>query len=68
MKGYELDRSKSKFHSYLNDSCSFTLEGSYYKNKLTKLSDISVKVLPLWLNIVEVVRNEDALAKIKFML
>ncbi|OAY61840.1 uncharacterized protein At5g01610 [Manihot esculenta] len=71
--GYELDSSTGQFHAYLNGSCSFALEGSYqlkYKssisgyisqNKLTKLSGISVKVLFLWLNIVEVVRNQDEL-------
>ncbi|PPS14309.1 hypothetical protein GOBAR_AA06276 [Gossypium barbadense] len=54
-------------------SCSFSLEGSYqlkYKstisgiisnNRLKNLSGISVKILFLWLNIVEVVRDEDEL-------
>ncbi|XP_010556732.1 PREDICTED: uncharacterized protein LOC104825967 [Tarenaya hassleriana] len=71
--GYDLDRSTGKFHAYFNDSCSFSLEGSYqlnYKstisgyispNKLTKLTGVKVKVLFLWLNIVEVVRNGDEL-------
>ncbi|KAJ9171799.1 hypothetical protein P3X46_015113 [Hevea brasiliensis] len=71
--GYELDTGTGKFLAYLNGSCSFALEGSYqlkYKstisgyisqNKLTKLTGISVKVLFLWLNIVEVVRNGDDL-------
>lgn len=31
------------------------------RNKLTKLSGIQVKILFLWLNIVEVVRREDDL-------
>ncbi|KAF8085669.1 hypothetical protein N665_0653s0013 [Sinapis alba] len=68
---YDLDTSTGKFHAYFKDSCSFSLVGSYqlnYKstisgyiseNKLTKLSGIKVKVLFLWLNIVEVIRNGD---------
>lgn len=68
---YDLDTSTGKFHAYFNDSCSFSLVGSYqlnYKstisgyiseNKLKKLSGIKVKVLFLWLNIVEVIRNGD---------
>ncbi|KAF8075547.1 hypothetical protein N665_1087s0016 [Sinapis alba] len=71
---YDLDTSTGKFHVYFNGSCSFSLIGSYqlnYKstisgyiseNKLTKLSGIKVKVLFLWLNIVEVVRNGDEMA------
>ena len=69
--GYDLDKDTGKFNAYFNGSCGFSLEGSYqlkYKstisgyisqNKLTKLSGISVKVLFLWLNIVEVTRNGD---------
>ncbi|XP_031375901.1 uncharacterized protein LOC116190355 [Punica granatum] len=71
--GYELDEDTGRFRAYLNGSCSFSLEGSYqlkYKstingyisqNKLTKLSGIRVKVLFVWLNIVEVVRRGDEL-------
>ncbi|XP_015577200.2 uncharacterized protein At5g01610 [Ricinus communis] len=71
--GYELDRTTGKFRAYLNGSCSFSLQGSYqlkYKStisgyisdrKLTNLSGVSVKVLFLWLNIVEVVRAENDL-------
>ncbi|MBA0795776.1 hypothetical protein Gohar_006612, partial [Gossypium harknessii] len=70
---YDLDESTGRFHAYLEGSCSFSLEGSYqlkYKstisgiisnNRLKNLSGISVKVLFLWLNIVEVVRDEDEL-------
>ncbi|XP_034690433.1 uncharacterized protein LOC117918020 [Vitis riparia] len=69
--GYDLDKDSGKFNAYFNGSCGFSLEGSYqlkYKsiisgyisqNKLTKLSGVSVKVLFLWLNIVEVTRNGD---------
>ncbi|CAK9170706.1 unnamed protein product, partial [Ilex paraguariensis] len=72
-KGYDLDKSTGKFNAYLNDSCSFSLEGSYQlkykstisghisKDKLTNLDGISVKVFFLWLNIVEVVRSGDEL-------
>ncbi|KAK8497533.1 hypothetical protein V6N12_037407 [Hibiscus sabdariffa] len=70
---YDLDESTGRFHAYLNDTCSFSLEGSYqlkYKstisgiisnNKLKDLSGISVKVFFLWLNIVEVIRDDDEL-------
>ncbi|CAI9105409.1 OLC1v1004322C1 [Oldenlandia corymbosa var. corymbosa] len=70
---YDLDEKTGKFNAYFNDSCSFSLEGSYQlkykskisgyiaKGKLSQLSGISVKVLFLWLNIVEVVRNGDDL-------
>lgn len=70
---YDLDASTGKFNAYLNGSCSFSLEGSYqlryksrisgyiYNNKLTDLSGVSVKVLFLWLNIVEVRRKGDNL-------
>ncbi|WOG83806.1 hypothetical protein DCAR_0102984 [Daucus carota subsp. sativus] len=71
VQGYDLDQSTGKFSLYLNGSCSFSAEGSYQlkykstisgkiaKNKLTNLSGISVKILFLWLNIVEVDRNGD---------
>lgn len=70
---YDLDESTGKFSVYWNGTCSFSLEGSYqlkynsvisgyiYKNKLTKLSGVSVKVLFVWLNIVEVRRKGDNL-------
>ncbi|KAF5937342.1 hypothetical protein HYC85_024848 [Camellia sinensis] len=71
--GYDLDTSSGKFNAYLNGSCSFSLEGSYQlkykstisgyiaKDRLTSLTGISVKVLFLWLNIVDVVRSGDEL-------
>ncbi|KAH6823961.1 pectinesterase [Perilla frutescens var. hirtella] len=70
---YDLDDSTGKFKAYMNGSCSFSLEGSYqlrynsvisgyiYKDKLTSLSGVSVKVLFVWLNIVEVRRKGDNL-------
>ncbi|KAM1475417.1 hypothetical protein ACFX2I_031315 [Malus domestica] len=71
--GYELDNGNGRFLAYLNGSCSFSLEGSYqlkYKstitgtispNKLSSLTGVSVKVLFLWLDIVEVTRRGDNL-------
>lgn len=71
--GYELDSSTGKFRAFFNGTCSFSLEGSYQlkykptiggqisKNRLTNLSGVSVKVLFLWLNIVEVIRSGDDL-------
>ncbi|XAR61354.1 hypothetical protein NMG60_11035038 [Bertholletia excelsa] len=73
VQGYDLDRTTGKFNVYLNGSCSFSLEGSYqlkykatisgilYKGRLSNLSGISVKVLFIWLNIVEVVRTGEDL-------
>ncbi|KAM6540929.1 hypothetical protein CsatB_005376 [Cannabis sativa] len=73
VNSYELDRSNGRFYAHFNGSCSFSLEGSYQlkykstisgyisKDKLTKLTGVSVKVLFLWLNIVEVVRDGNDL-------
>ncbi|KAL2238997.1 uncharacterized protein LOC105163110 [Sesamum indicum] len=71
--GYRLNPETGEFSAYLNGSCSFTLENSYelrYKpvikgviseGRLQKLSGVSVKVVLLWLNIVEVKRNNENL-------
>ncbi|KAG8389505.1 hypothetical protein BUALT_Bualt02G0236400 [Buddleja alternifolia] len=71
--GYSLNQATGEFSAYLNGSCSFTLENSYelkYKpvikgviseGRLQKLSGVSVKVVVMWLNIVEVKRNNDNL-------
>lgn len=71
--GYDLDKDTGSFKAYLNGSCGFQLEGSYQlkyqstisgnisRNKLARLSGISVKVLFFWFNIVEVTRNGDDL-------
>ncbi|XAR58420.1 hypothetical protein NMG60_11013805 [Bertholletia excelsa] len=67
---YELDSSTGKFKVLLNGTCSFsisgyslkyksTITGVIKKDKLTSLKGISVKVLILWLNIVEVIREGD---------
>ncbi|KAJ1692098.1 hypothetical protein LUZ63_008796 [Rhynchospora breviuscula] len=71
--GYELDRSTGAFKAYLNGSCQFSIQ-SYYqlrykstisgritKDRLSNLSGVSVKILFLWLNIVEVSRDGDEL-------
>lgn len=71
--GYDLDPATGKFTVYFDGTCSFSLQGSYdirYKSqvsgrisdgKLTDLKGISVKILFLWINIVEVERNNDEL-------
>ena len=72
--GYELNNATCDFEAYLGDvACSFSLEGSYElkykstikgkisKDKLTKLEGVSVKVVGMWMNIVEVQRRGDHL-------
>lgn len=70
--GYTIDRTTGKFSVYLEDTCSFSIEsydlkykptitGVITKGKISDLSGISVKVLILWLNIVEVTRQGDEL-------
>ncbi|KAL3517425.1 hypothetical protein ACH5RR_020014 [Cinchona calisaya] len=69
---YELDRSTGKFTVYLNETCSFSIEGYKlrYKTKITgvisdgsikDLSGVQVKVLFFWLNIGEVTVDGDEL-------
>lgn len=70
---YDLDKTTGKFSAYLNGSCGFSLEGSYQikykptisgyisKGKLKQLGGVSVKVLFVWLNIVEISRSGDDL-------
>ncbi|PKI51649.1 uncharacterized protein At5g01610-like [Punica granatum] len=69
---YELNKSTGEFSVYLNGSCTYSID-SYelkYKSKITgvistdklkSLSGIKVKVLFLWLSIVEVVKDDDEL-------
>ncbi|KAL7172115.1 hypothetical protein ACSBR2_031750 [Camellia fascicularis] len=70
--GYELDPSSGKFKAYLDGTCSFkvedyelkyksTISGVITKNRIRNLKGISVKVLILWLNISEVIRDDDEL-------
>jgi Protein of unknown function, DUF538 len=70
---YDLDRSTGAFKAYLNESCEFaiqsyyqlryksTISGKISKDRLSNLSGVSVKILFLWLNIVEVSRDGDDL-------
>ncbi|CAN8295862.1 unnamed protein product [Cochlearia groenlandica] len=71
---YDLDESRGQFHAYFDKSCSFALQDSSYQleykstisgyisqNKITKLTGVKVKVLFVWLSIVEVIRNGDKL-------
>uniref|UniRef100_A0A5B7ARZ5 DUF538 domain-containing protein n=1 Tax=Davidia involucrata TaxID=16924 RepID=A0A5B7ARZ5_DAVIN len=71
--GYDLDESTGKFSAYWNGSCSFSIEGSYQlnykstikgymsKGKLSSLEGVKVKLLFLWVSIVEVDRRGDDL-------
>ncbi|MCD7460964.1 hypothetical protein HAX54_044914 [Datura stramonium] len=73
VKDYELKTKTGEFSAYLNSTCSFRLENSYQlnykpvikgvisKGRLRKLSGVSVKVLLLWFNIVEVNRKGNNL-------
>ncbi|GAB2287304.1 hypothetical protein Dimus_021685 [Dionaea muscipula] len=71
--GYDLDESTGKFAAYMNETCKFSLEGSYqleYRStirgyisngKLSNLEGVKVKILFLWVAIVEVRRSPDGL-------
>ncbi|EEF26923.1 uncharacterized protein LOC8270067 [Ricinus communis] len=71
--GYDLDTTSGKFSAFLNGTCSFSLEGSYQlrykstirghisKGKLSSLQGVSVKLLFMWVDIVEVSRSGDDL-------
>ncbi|KAF6173806.1 hypothetical protein GIB67_003807 [Kingdonia uniflora] len=70
--GYELDISSGKFAAYLNGSCSFnisgyklkyksTITGYISKGKLEKLKGVTVKILLIWVDIIEVSRSKDGL-------
>ncbi|CAN4093048.1 unnamed protein product [Withania somnifera] len=73
VKDYKLNTKTGEFSAYLNSTCSFKLENSYQlkykavikgvisKGRLRKLSGVSVKVVLLWLNIVEVRRKGNDL-------
>ncbi|CAL5433313.1 unnamed protein product [Camellia sinensis] len=71
-KSYELDKSTGKFKAYLDETCTFTIQnyelkykstitGVISKGKLKNLKGVSVKILFLWLNIGEVIRDDDEL-------
>uniref|UniRef100_A0A6P3Z376 uncharacterized protein LOC107405969 n=2 Tax=Ziziphus jujuba TaxID=326968 RepID=A0A6P3Z376_ZIZJJ len=71
--GYKINRETGEFEAYLDKTCKFSLENSYdleykstikgviSKGRLKNLKGVSVKVLILWLNIAEVVRDGDEL-------
>ncbi|KAK3418638.1 uncharacterized protein LOC104415614 [Eucalyptus grandis] len=73
VNGYDLDASTGQFAAYFNKTCSFSLEGSYqleYKstirgliseNRLKNLQGVKVKLLFVWVDIVEVSRRGDDL-------
>ncbi|KAK9733730.1 hypothetical protein RND81_04G088000 [Saponaria officinalis] len=70
--GYEFDQNTGEFKLNLPKTCKFyidsyeleyktTVSGKLTKDRLYSLKGVSVKVLLLWLKIVEVVRNDDEL-------
>lgn len=69
---YELNSKTGEFSAYLNGSCKFMLssyelsykpliKGVISKGRLMKLTGVTVKVVFLWVNIVEVRRKDDNL-------
>ncbi|KAJ6812637.1 uncharacterized protein M6B38_148680 [Iris pallida] len=71
--GYDLDADTGEFAVRFNSTCSFSLQGSYQiryqptvtgrisDGRLRDLKGVSVKILFVWVNIVEVDRNGDQL-------
>ncbi|CAL0300250.1 unnamed protein product [Lupinus luteus] len=70
--GYTLNRETGQFAAYLEGTCSFaiksytlkyksTITGVISNGKLAMLKGVSIKVVLLWLNIVEVVVDGDDL-------
>jgi hypothetical protein len=68
--GYSLNRETGQFSVYFEKTCSFTIEsytlsykstisGVISQNRLYKLKGVSVKIVLLWLSIVEVSRRGD---------
>ncbi|KAJ9547667.1 hypothetical protein OSB04_020210 [Centaurea solstitialis] len=68
--GYELNNVTGEFKAYMKETCSFkiqgynlkyksTISGVIEKGKLKNLKGINVKILVVWLNIVEVSRHGD---------
>ncbi|KAG9142817.1 hypothetical protein Leryth_005559, partial [Lithospermum erythrorhizon] len=69
---YELDPTTGSFAVYLENDCSYTIEGyqlkfkskitgTISKDELKNLNGIQVKILFFWLSIVEVAKNGDEL-------
>ena len=73
LNSYDLDSGTGQFSAYFNESCSFSVQGSYEmkfkstisgyitKGTLSGLSGVSVKFFLLSLNIVGILRNGDNL-------
>ncbi|KAJ0715434.1 hypothetical protein HanPI659440_Chr13g0501101 [Helianthus annuus] len=70
--GYELNENTGEFKAYLPETCSFkiqgynlkyksTISGVIEKGRLKNLKGINMKILVVWLNIVEVSRHGDEL-------
>ncbi|KAL4038863.1 hypothetical protein IC575_002499 [Cucumis melo] len=70
--GYELNRATGEFSLYLNQRCKFkidsyeleyksTVQGVISQGRIRKLKGVSVKIVLLWLSIVEVVNDGDDL-------
>ncbi|KAJ0475733.1 hypothetical protein HanHA300_Chr13g0469021 [Helianthus annuus] len=70
--GYELNKNTDEFKAYLPETCSFkiqgynlkyksTISGVIEKGRLKNLKGINMKILVVWLNIVEVSRHGDEL-------
>ncbi|XP_010921653.1 uncharacterized protein [Elaeis guineensis] len=71
--GYDLDPDTGEFSAYFNNSCSFSLEGSYQlryqstisgrisSGRLSDLRGVTVKIFLFWINIIEVSRDGDDL-------
>lgn len=70
--GYELNRATGEFSLFLNQKCKFkiesyeleykpTVQGVISQGRIRKLKGVSVKIVLLWLSIVEVVNDGDDL-------
>ncbi|KAL7588459.1 hypothetical protein Lser_V15G41388 [Lactuca serriola] len=68
--GYDLNKETGEFKAYMKETCSFkiqgydikyksTISGVIEKGKLKNLKGINVKILVVWLNIVEVTHVGD---------
>ncbi|KAD3068679.1 hypothetical protein E3N88_36559 [Mikania micrantha] len=68
--GYELNKNTGEFKAFLRETCSFkiqgydikyksTISGVIERGRLKNLKGINVKILVVWLNIVEVSRHGD---------
>jgi len=69
---YHLNRATGEFKVHLNQTCKFriqsyeleyksTITGVITRDRLTRLKGVSVKIVFLWVSIVEVVKDDDEL-------